>query len=125
MASITVKAGLVGLAVATSFGFSTLSARADNEVVVEQSATQSTAIVGNGNTAATANRQVADILQKSRGSRVYGDPSNGATVRQGVDQATGISGHGNVSGTNNEQNATVTQIKQPVHPKVIFRGYHW
>lgn len=122
MTSIRVKAGLLGLAAAAGFGFMALPARADNEVIVEQSATQSTAVIGDGNAAATANQQTAEILQRSRG-RVLGD-YNGAGIRQNVDQATGISGHGNAVGTDNRQNATIIQIKKSPRPVLVRPTHH-
>lgn len=120
MTSIRVKASLLGLA-AAGFAFMALPARADNEVIVEQSATQSTAVIGDGNAAATANQQTAEILQRSRG-RVGG--YNGAAVRQNVDQATGISGHGNAVGTDNRQNATIIQIKKSPRPVLVRPTHH-
>lgn len=124
MLSLRVKAGLLSLATAAGFGLMSLPARADNEAVVEQNATQSTAVIGDGNTAATANQQTADILQKSQG-RVFGEFNNGAGVRQNVDQATGVSGYGNAVGTDNQQNATITQIKKTPRPVMVRPVRSW
>lgn len=122
MASVNVKAGILGFVTIAGIGLITLPARADNDVIVEQEATQSTAVIGDGNTAATANQQVAEIMQRSRSSRTVRNSSNGASVRQRVDQATGVSGYGNAVGTDNQQTTRILQIKKPVHP-VIYPRY--
>jgi hypothetical protein len=122
MALVNVKAGVLGFMTIASIGLITLPARADNEVIVEQEATQSTAVIGDGNTAATGNQQIAEIMQRSRSSRGVRDAGNGAGVRQRVDQATGVSGYGNAVGTDNQQTTRIIQIKKPVHP-VIYPRY--
>lgn len=120
MASVNVKTYILGLVATASVGLITLPAHADNETIVEQDATQSTAVIGEGNTAATANQQVAEIMQRSR-SRISNQSGNGASVRQRVDQATGVSGYDNAVGTDNQQNARILQIKKPVHPLIYPR----
>jgi hypothetical protein len=121
MASVNVKACVFGLIATASVGLMALPARADNDAIVEQDASQSTAVIGDGNAAATANQQTAEILQRSRG-RIFDQSNNGAATRQRVDQATGVSGYGNAVGTDNQQNVRIDQMKKPVHP-VIYPRY--
>lgn len=116
MASVNVKASILGFVATASIGLITLPAYADNDAIVEQDASQSTAVIGEGNTAATANQQVAEVLQRTRSRS--NQTGNGATVRQRVDQATGVSGYGNAVGTDNQQGARIIQIKKPVHPLI-------
>lgn len=120
--TIRVKASLLSLAMTAGIGLMALPAHADNEVFIEQDATQSTAVVGDGNAAATANEQVANIRQRMQ-TRGRGSTYNGASVRQTVDQATGVVGHGNAVGTDNRQNATIDQLRKTPRPMMIRRGH--
>lgn len=103
----SMKSYMLSLTVVAGLGVLSLPARADNAAVVEQEATQSTAIVGNNNVSITQNIQIGTVIQRGNGRLKL--PKNNAILKQRVDQATGISGNGNVVETYNEQVGKIDQ----------------
>lgn len=100
----TVKAGLVGLMAATSFGILSLPAKADE---INQDSVQTTRQEGVGNTSVQQSTQNADIDKSERrfGRRDAG--SGRDVINQRNDQLTDQFGDGNTSVNQNTQDARI------------------